>query len=369
MSNKNLQVIESVNGTQLAHYANRDVVRELMERVMMFHPVLAKLGKSNPSLAQEVGLKVAQLSILMGASPLPGLNEIHIYDDGRAEVGINYWQRRGDQKGGVLWDFESRPMTRQERENFGVEQGSLAAICRGVPLDRVRELRGLGIGINDIIKGQSITGIGVAPQSERAKNGRPPIWTAIKRAKTDFYKTAFPYIPGETLVIAGAGMRKTEGGYEPDFSAFEWRQLEAQENQRFGPDWGDTAEDGETEVVAEFEDAAPADDVAPHLVILERLQTAVHPNKTAPASQKQLNFLHAALSRVFDNDGDKKALLASVFPECEDEEGHISSKCLSIGQASVLIEWLNARPPDYAVSDEAKAEACIIVNAVQAEAE
>lgn len=385
MSKNELQVIESVNGTQLAPYADRDVVRELMERVMSFHPVIAKIKRQNPAAANETGLRVAQLAILLGASPLPGLNEIHVYDDGRAEVGINYWERRGEQKGGVIWDFESRPMTRQEQEMYGVEDGFFGAICRGVPLAKVRELRDMGLGINDIVRGQSLTGIGVVAKGERAKNGRPPIWTAIKRAKTDFYKSAFPYIPGETAVNPGAGMRRTESGFEPDFSSRHWNEMGGREyviyddaddltlDEFSGLAYGD---DGVNQDVVQTDDFNQDVDDGDYveveaqqvssLDILERLQTAVHPNKNMAATEKQLKLLHSGMSQLFDNDKDKKAVLAAIFPEIEGEEGGISTKNLTVGQASVIIDWLDATQKNqYKVSDKAKTEAFIILNAVR----
>lgn len=368
MSDKHLQVIEDVNGTQLAPYANRDVVRELMERVMSFHPVISKMAKVDQRAAQETGLRVAQFAILLGASPLPGLNEIHVYDDGRAEVGINYWERRGEQKGGVLWDFEARPMTRQEMELYDVKDGFYGAICRGVTLNRVRELREMGVSINDIVKGQSITGIAVVAKGERAKNGRPPIWTAIKRCKTDFYKTAFPYIPGETAVNPGAGMKQTEQGFEPDFSSRYWDEMGGYEPGEVNPELDAMSDDGLNGML--YGDDAIEGEVVEqpktHLDVLERLQTAVHPNKTALATEKQLKMMHSGLSQIFDDEKDKKAVLLAVFPEMEDEDGNISSKNLTVGQASVIIDWLDAtKKNEYTVSDAARTEAHIILNAVR----
>lgn len=382
MSKNELQVIESVNGTQLAAYADRDVVRELMERVMGFHPVIAKMKRHNPQAANETGLRVAQLAILLGASPLPGLNEIHVYDDGRAEVGINYWERRGEQKGGVMWDYESRPMTRQEQEMYGVEDGFFGAICRGVPMNRVRELQVMGMGINDIVRGQSMTGVGVVAKGERAKNGRPPIWTAIKRAKTDFYKSAFPYIPGETAVTPGVGMRRTDQGFEPDFSSRQWEQMGGRSYPIFD-DVDDMTLDEFNDAAFDDQDQSTADDFNQdiddgefvevvdirsdrHLDIMERLQTAVHPNKTMAVTEKQLKLLHSGMSQIFDNDKDKKAVLSAIFPEIEAEDGSISTKSLTVGQASVIIDWLDATQKNqYKVSDAARTEAFIILNAVR----
>lgn len=220
--NKAVQVID-VSKTALAHYGNREVIRELVDRLMAFHPASKQVG--------EIGMRgAAQLAVLMGASPLPALNEIHIYyNEGRKQVmvqaGINYWRRRGDQKGGIIWDIQARRMTEDENVNYGIEQGQYGAICRGTKLSDIQELRKLGFSINQIIASKSMTGIGICAKGERAKAGRPVIWTALKRCETDFLKRAFPYIPGEKLP-GGAGMQQQEDGtYAPDYGP-QWGQLD-----------------------------------------------------------------------------------------------------------------------------------------------
>lgn len=86
----------------------------------------------------------------------------------------------------------------------------------------VRELREIGLPIDAIVKMKGVTGIGVAGRNEYAKNGRPPIWTAIKRAKTDFYKMAFPFIPGEQI-NPGVGLRRdADGAVRPDYTDAHW---------------------------------------------------------------------------------------------------------------------------------------------------
>lgn len=215
-----MTTLQTVKNTALENYADRSVVNELVQRVMRFHPAIARGDFENP---EQMAYQVAQLAILMGASPLPGLNEIHVDKKLGVVIGINYWERRGDQKGGVYWDIEARPMIEQEREMYDINPNQLAAICRGVPMNSIREMRALGFNMTQAIKAGAVTGIGVALKNEYAKNGRPLIWTAIKRAKADFYKSAFPYIPGERL-SAGAGMQQTEQGYTPNFSDPMWEQ-------------------------------------------------------------------------------------------------------------------------------------------------
>lgn len=213
-----LQVLETVKGTALEQYADRAVLRELTNRLLNYHPAAKEVGETGMLMA-------AQLAVLMGASPLPGTNEIHIYKDNKGVQvvpGINYWQRRGDQKGGVLWDIEPRPMSEAERDLYQIDKTFHAAICRGIRMADVIELRGIGLSLDLIVRMRGVTGIGVAGRNEYAKNGRPPIWTAIKRAKTDFFKAAFPFIPGEKIEPGTGLSRSADGTIRPDYSDPHW---------------------------------------------------------------------------------------------------------------------------------------------------
>jgi hypothetical protein len=180
---------------------------------MQFHPAAKEVGESGMIAA-------AQLAVFMGASPLPSLNEIHIWNDNKGKtqigLGINYWRRQGDQRGGVLWDREPEPMTESDYAKYQIDHKMLiGAICRGVRLADVRELRELDIPIKDIMRLKGVVGIGVCTRDEYAKNGRPLVWSAIKRAETDFYKQAFPFMPGEAR--PGAGLAQDpDGAYRPD---------------------------------------------------------------------------------------------------------------------------------------------------------
>ena len=84
------QHVENVGETALSMYENRNVVRELASRMIMLHPAAAEVGN-------RAMMEAAQLALMIGASPLPATNEIHIYPaNGKVIVqpGINYWQRR-----------------------------------------------------------------------------------------------------------------------------------------------------------------------------------------------------------------------------------------------------------------------------------
>lgn len=227
------QGLVKVENTALAAYGEREVVRELVSRLLKFHPAAKEVGMPGMIMA-------AQLAILMGASPIPGTNEIHIWRDNRGNIivapGINYWERRARQQGGVFWDIEPRPMTEDEKRMYRITPNDLAAICRGVRLADLTDWIGKGLPPEAALRGFGRIGLGVCSTrtyswkdeqdfSER-KQGRPLIWTAIKRARTDCLKNLFPVIPGER-VEGGPGMALgKDGAYRPVYDSH-WVALDA----------------------------------------------------------------------------------------------------------------------------------------------
>lgn len=224
------QLIPTVEGTALATYQDREVVKELVSRLMSFHPAKDEVGQAGMLMA-------AQLALLMGASPLPGTNEIHIWKDNRGNInvspGINYWRRRAQTYGGIWWVDRPRPMTELERREYYIPDGELAAICIGMSMQEIQPLLDRNVSIKDIAKAKAIIGVGTVTTSKtqygaykEQKSGRPLIWTAVKRAETDILKQLFPYRPGESFT-AGAGLRPMEGGggYTLDTASPHWAGL------------------------------------------------------------------------------------------------------------------------------------------------
>lgn len=109
-------------------------------------------------------------------------------------LGINYFRRRRDEFGGVLWQLQPRQMREDERKEYGIQPGQLAAICKGIKRTDMQDLLRQGFKTNDVWDMAGATGIGTAGQGEYAKNGRPPIWTAFKRAEIDLYRQLFPML-------------------------------------------------------------------------------------------------------------------------------------------------------------------------------
>lgn len=364
MSNDNgLAVIEHVSGTALEMYQDRNEVRELTDRLLSLHPAAGEVGK--PGM-----IAVAQLALLVGASPLPGTNEIHVWKSGNKiqfQLGINFYRRKADERGGVLWEIQPRQMRDDERAEYGVPQGQIAAICKAAKRADMEKYIGLGFKANQIWDMVGRAGIGTAGQGE-GKAGRTAVWTALKRCEVDLYRALFP-----ALMQQIENAQRGTGDNITISAGPEWKEFSPEEvDDMFSYSASPTApaaveyidlDTGEIEE-AEYEEM-PGDesvDTAVHEEIVARLRGAVHPNKTAVASDKQLKFLHSGLSRIFTSETDKKSVLAAIFPELL-ENDEISTKRMTIGQASAIVDWLGAKPPEYNVDEQAANEAQVILRA------
>lgn len=363
-------------------YGSRDDVREITDRLMALHPQ-----------AKEVGIPgmraVAQMAIMAGANPLPTAGEIYVWTDftGRVstDLGIAYFRRIAAQKDTTMWanGDEPRPMTEQEREQYNIPEGAVAGICKGFLLSEYTQLLDRGVPWQAAMDMLARTSTAVVAKDEmffadtdynRKKNrvgkpspppsGRTWQWVAEKRAEKGFYRmkalvdtTLTDAIQAQAKQVL-ATVEHGNGRWITDNDAPDMT-LDEFNGAAFDDYNQDIVTDGD---FVEVESGKPGR----HLDILERLQTAVHPNKTTDATEKQLKLLHSGISQIFDNDKDKKAVLSAIFPEIEAEDGSISTKSLTVGQASVIIDWLDATQKNqYKVSDAARTEAFIILNAVR----
>jgi hypothetical protein len=177
------------NDRAMARYQEREEVRELGNRLLKMHPAAAEVGES-------AMLAAAQLALLLGANPLPGVNEMHIWKDkdGRncMSLGINFWRRMAQDWGGVLYEVRPRLMRPDEAAEYGIAAGVTAAICKGIRASDMIKWHGLGFTANQVWGMCGRTGVGTSTANEYAKKGRPPSWTALKRAETDMLRQLFP---------------------------------------------------------------------------------------------------------------------------------------------------------------------------------
>ncbi len=223
MGNQDLTVVENVDGTALQPYRNRNEVRELAERLLSLHPAAADVGQAGM-------FAVAQLALMIGASPLPGTNEIHVWAKEKGgqkviqfQLGINYYRRKAQEQGGVLWAVQPRQMNDPERKDYGIPAGQLAAICRGIRASEMEKWLRFDIPANQIWDMASAAGVGVSGINE-AKHGRPAIWTALKRAEVDVYRALFPTM----MYQVAEAQVKTD--------------IEVVDNPDPGPSWDELAE-------------------------------------------------------------------------------------------------------------------------------
>lgn len=234
----------------ISAYQDREDVRELGERLMAMHPAAAEVGASAMRAA-------AQLALLLGANPLPGVNEVHIWKDNKGRncmsLGINYWRRKSREWGGVLFEVQPRPMRANEMADYGVAPGTIAAICKGVRADDMIRFKQMGFTTNEVWTMCGATGIGTQGPNEYAKSGRPNVWTSLKRAETDMLRQLFPAEFGQTeqqIITSDAPTMPIVDGeiIEEDETTY---TLEDANNDLFGPMPGDIQRDNVAEVVTE----------------------------------------------------------------------------------------------------------------------
>jgi hypothetical protein len=153
------------------------------------HPAAADVGANAMRAA-------AQLALLLGANPLPGVNEVHIWRDNKGRncmtLGINYWRRKAQEWGGYVYEIRPRPMRPEELAEYGIANGTMAAICTGARTADMLSFKALGFTTNEIWDMCGRTGVGTQGANEYAKSGRPNVWTSLKRAETDMLRQLFP---------------------------------------------------------------------------------------------------------------------------------------------------------------------------------
>lgn len=183
---------------QNAMIAEKQTATELAAAIMTFHPgygaIKKKLGEGAAKTAM---LQMAQLSLMIGASPLPYTNEMHPFEN-RGQVtiqlGINYYRRRArEYAGGVLFQIEPRPMKSDEITDYDIDgKVQRGAICRGIRFDEYVKLKGLGLSTNEIYAMAARTGIAVVDRKEYSWNGRSLVQKAMKRSEVDLYRQLIP---------------------------------------------------------------------------------------------------------------------------------------------------------------------------------
>jgi hypothetical protein len=191
-------------------YGEETEITTIMNRLMSLHPQSGEVGTE--------GMRaVAQLSLMVGANPLPGVGEVHVWRDWKGQLsvmlGIAYYRRKAKEKDSVIWmeRNDPRPMTNEERKANGVNPNDLAAICKGYVLSTYLKLIETGMPWDVVERKIARTGTAIVSHKEMfhqtdkkrkngsvyakkgepipAPNGRTWQWVAQKRAEMDFYRT------------------------------------------------------------------------------------------------------------------------------------------------------------------------------------
>lgn len=220
--------------TALAGYGQRNEVDELVNRLMSLHPQSLEVGERGM-------MAVAQTALLLGANPLPGANEIHVWKDNKGktcfQLGVGYYRRKSQEWGGVLFQIRPRQMNDNERREYGIAQGQIAAICIGANGEDLEKYARMGFKANEIWDMCGRVGIGTVAQTEYPKNGRPVVWIALKRAETDMLRQLFPVQMGNTDRAAA------ELGALPDAPQWGSQVFEAGEDEPIVGQFTDLSDD------------------------------------------------------------------------------------------------------------------------------
>lgn len=193
------QLIPTVQGTQLEAWGDRDIVREMSDRLYHLHPAAREFG-------QQGVIMLAQIAITHGANPLPSSGEVWIWRgrDGSPQVdlGVNYYRRVANKTDMVIWVEEPRIMTPEEREEEGLGENDIGAICKAAMLSDVQEIMDkLDCNYKTALDMVARTATGVVAESDQTyqsggrkgqdidpPSGRSWRWVARKRAEKDWYK-------------------------------------------------------------------------------------------------------------------------------------------------------------------------------------
>lgn len=208
---------------KIAAYGNSAQMRAMVERIMQIHPGIAVIARKSPDKGIKAASLAAQFAIAAGASPIPSTNEIHVWVDNRdnlnVDLGINYWRRKADEGGGVWYVVKPRPMTEEERKQYGVDgEHDVAAIAIGCQYSKILEAVSAGIPFEVAEDRFSLIGTGLASSKSNnngyvadKKSGRSVSWTAEKSAEKDLLKKIFPFTHGQPQSL-GAGLQRDSNG-------------------------------------------------------------------------------------------------------------------------------------------------------------
>jgi hypothetical protein len=305
-------------------------------------------------------------------------------------------------------------MNVKEREAYMIPEGTIAAICEAVRIEDMERFRKLDFSANEIYSSVGEVGIGTALPGEQPKNGRPILWSALKRAEIDLYRKLFPILsefnhrgfveqapgatakdweeaietaaPGQEAEVAAMNARVRQRMEGPGAMDAEYTEVGDPEPAGGSPPWpgeDDPAwtagEDEEDENPLVLDPAFYGDDPAREIKVqlyaqasqyAARYAGGIHEEKaTAPASPKQAQLVASMFTEAFDPDEDARKEYKSALRWLFEVD---SATRLSFCQARAVLDWLIAGKDEetgaYILAQGAQRDARFVLRAAMLDA-
>lgn len=240
-----LQLIPTVDQTPISYAGNRDVIRELAERMMMQWPDAESLGK-------QTMIAAAQLAIAMNLNPFPHVGDLDIYEiRGRVVIDykIDYLRRVARKVDQLHWTIQPRRMTPAEWKEHNLPADCFPATATAARASEIAALVKLGCPWQEAARSSSRTAIGIVFIDETFTRERKPMppprgktwqWVAEKRAEREIYRLLGMLQDNSQSLLISALTAANSESWEPetppapppfDFSALSDEQIQ---NDLFG---------------------------------------------------------------------------------------------------------------------------------------
>jgi hypothetical protein len=337
---------------------------------------------------------VAQLALVTGANPLPGTNGIHAWVDHKGKLciqfGMGFWRGKAEEAGGLIWKDRPRPMSDEEKVQWGIADGETGFICKGTTWDAVKRLRidekemGGELSWKDAVDILYKEGIGVVSEDtynykdktgyKEQKTGRALYWTASERAERDLLRKLVPiFQPGRNVhewkgqtVMTATGAAKLASG--PEWGTPEQFDKHSTNIDSLNDDLYASYEPEPTD--ADFEEEAaetqppaangngkkPARPLSA-VAVKEAMQKKTSGKGDKDPSEKQRKYAISSLSAVSTSDKHRHTITVYLF-------GKESTNDLTGPECSALMDWIaykEVAPDDWQADPDAIQEAANIV--------
>ncbi len=234
------QLIPTVDQTPISYAGNREVIRELAERMMMQWPDAENLGRKTMIAA-------AQLAIAMNLNPFPHVGDLEIYEVGGhivIDYKIDYLRRIARKVDQLHWTIQPRRMTPAEWRDHDLPPDCFPATATAARASEIAALVKLGCPWQEAVRSSTRTAIGIVFNDEtftRTGKPKPPPrgktyqWVAEKRAEREIYRLLGMLQDNSQSLLISALTTANGEAWEPetppapppfDFSALSDQQIQ-----------------------------------------------------------------------------------------------------------------------------------------------